>query len=184
VLAIGAVVLGAAVLLFLGAMIALDNHLVVQSPPLNGAEYAAVRLLSLIPGVLLGAFGGIVAFAITASRERTWIATGTGIVARGALLLAGLLVGAATLRAVHHPGTDNAKRYLDTLPTVAVIPPLVPATAKMNLVDSTSIEESAHQQEQFEDETRFRDITARRTCVKGSCSVTLTANHSPPRPEA
>ena len=87
-------------------------------------------LLSPIPFATLGARVGLLAFAVTASRPRALLTRSVALMARGALILAAILVDAASFRALRHPSTDDAKRYLESVPTVAVVPPLDPATAK------------------------------------------------------
>lgn len=163
---------GVAPLLFLGAKIAIGNEPVISSHWRCGSGDIGFMLLSPIAVALVGALGALVAFAVTSSRERAGGGPWSGLFARGVLILGGILVAAATFRAARHPSTDHARAYLDTLPTVAVLPPIDPAAVKTVIPtrgESVPLE-------QTEDELHFGDITARRQCSASSCTITLRRN--------
>lgn len=165
---------GAAPLLFLGAKIAIGHDPVISSHWGCSSGDIGIILLSPLPFATLGALAGLLAFAITASRPRDLLTRSVALMARGALILAAILVGAASFRALHHPSTDDAKRYIASLPTVAVLPPLDPTRAKVVV----SARESAPAT-RLEDETRVGDITVVRSCLEGSCQVTLRRTDNP-----
>jgi hypothetical protein len=167
--------LGSAPLLFLGAKMAIGNDPLVTSHWRCGTGDVGLMILSPLGFMLLGTLGGLFAFVTAAFSARSASATPRGFAARGALIVAAILVAAATLRALHHPSSDGASQYLDALPTVAVLAPIDRATARVTL----SPRESAPALEQLTDETRFGDITARRTCSEGSCTVALQRAGSP-----
>ena len=161
--------LGAAPALFLAARFAIGNYPVLVSHWRCGSGDIGFMILSPLPFALFGALSGLLAFAVTASRPRLRLAAALGFAARGALILAGILVAAATFRALYHQNTDGAIRYVESLPTACVLAPMNRATAKVTLLTR----ESAPSREQLEDETRFGDMAAERVCSEGSCSVTL-----------
>jgi hypothetical protein len=169
---------GVAPVLYLGAKIAIGNDAVVSSHWRCGTGDIGFIVLSPIAFVLAGSLGGLLAFAFTGSRERPGPRSWTGMLARGALLVGAILVAAATSRALHHPSTDATTRYLESIPTVAVLPPINPATARETL----SPRESAPSP-QLEDEIHFGELTAQRRCSDGSCSVALRRGDSPPPAE-
>jgi hypothetical protein len=171
--------LGAVPLLFLGAKVALGNDPILSSHWRCGSGDIGFILLSPIAFALLGSLGGLLAFALTAHGDDEGSSARAGLVARGALILGAILVAAAVFRAARHPSTDHATRYLDTLPRIAVIPPMDPTTAKpvaRPMRESTSSPELV-------DETRIGDITAQRTCTDGSCSFRLRRGDGPFPPD-
>lgn len=171
--------LGAALLAFVGAEIAIGDGLIVTSHWRCGTGDIGLMMLAPVGVMILGTLGGLTAFVATALRAGSPSATPRGLAARITLLFAGILVGGATFRAVHHPSTDAATQYLDSLPTVAVLEPIERARARVTF----SSRESAPAVEQLQDETRFGDLTARRTCSEGSCTIALQRADGPLPPE-
>lgn len=172
-------VLGALPLLLLGARIALGNDAVIASHWRCGSGDIGFMLLSPIAFLLLGSLGGLLAFVLTSSSsKRPGAGVGLRLLSRGALLLGMILVGAAALRALHKPSTDNTTWYLSSLPTVAVLPQ--PPRQAQATVQVPGVAPPEHE---FEDETRIGDIVAHRTCDKDACRITLRRAGAPPPPE-
>jgi hypothetical protein len=171
--------LGAAPLLFLGAKVALGNDPIVSSHWRCGTGDIGLILLSPIAFLLTGTLAGLLAFALTARGDDAGSPLRAGVLGRGALILGVILVAAAALRAVGHPSTDHASRYLDALPRIAVIPPIDPATAKQV---ARPMRESTPSP-QLVDETRIGDLVAERTCTDGSCSFRLRRGEGPFPPD-
>lgn len=161
--------LGVLPLLFLGAKFAIGNDPVLSSHWRCGSGDIGLAILSPIPFALLGTLAGLLAFIAASSREWRGTHAGLRILSRGALLLGALLVGAAALRAAHKPSTDQTSRYLDALPTIAVLPPPVADGAKV----PAPVGESGAAMPNLVDETRFGDIIVRRICSRSSCAVAL-----------
>jgi hypothetical protein len=157
--------LGALVPLALGARIALGEP-VLTSIWRCGTGDIGLLALSPLPFILLGALGGLIAFGITSSPWRRHGGRWLHLLSRGTLALSAILVTAAAFRALHKPSTDHATRYLESLPTIAVLPP-PPKPA------SAPSPESAAPAQEIVDEVRFGDTVARRGCVNDICSVIL-----------
>ena len=170
--------LGALPLLFLGAMSAINSDPVLASTWRCGSGDMALVSLSPLAFGLLGALSGLFSFVVTSSRRRRHTGARIHLVSRGALALGAILVGAAAFRAAHKPSTDHATTYLNSLPTIAVLPALpgTPGGASAPAPDPTAAAQDDV------DETRFGDIIARRACNNESCAIILLREDGPSAP--
>jgi len=171
--------LGVLPLLILGAQYALGDEPILSSHWRCGTGDIGLAILSPLPFALFGGLGGLLGFILSAARERRHVYAGIRILSRAALLLGALFASAAALRALHAPSTDNAQRYLDALPTVAALPPLVTTEARTAPPTPTPLEPAP----ELVDETSFGDLIARRSCVDSICSIALRRKDGRPPPD-